>query len=52
MKRHWPILCALVALTLSGCATLDGRDDRESDMPWNQPQPWEGSPFIPGMDRY
>ncbi len=21
----------------------------DSDLPWNNPQPWEGSPMIPGM---
>lgn len=44
------VLCAVILLTL-GCAATDaGR--RDSDMPWNEPQPWEGSPYIPGMDRY
>jgi len=32
-------------LAAGGCATSD------SDIPWNQPQPWEGSPTIPGMPR-
>ncbi len=41
---------AATALFVVGCATPDDR--RESDLPWNQPQPWEGSPYIPGMDRY
>lgn len=36
-------LCA----TLSGCATAN-QDD--SDLPWNTPQPWEGSPMIPGLE--
>jgi hypothetical protein len=34
------VLCLLAA---GGCATTD------SDIPWNAPQPWEGSPYIPGM---
>jgi hypothetical protein len=51
MKR-WISMLALCAVTIavSGCATTG--EERESDMPWNTPQPWEGSPFIPGMDRY
>ena len=46
-------LAALCLITggLAGCATTDA-DRRESDIPWNQPQPWEGSPYIPGMNRY
>jgi hypothetical protein len=36
---------AVVAFSL-GCA----HPDRESDLPWNTPQAWEGSPFIPGME--
>lgn len=31
------------ALALCGCKTV------ESDLPWNTPQSWEGSPFIPGL---
>jgi len=30
-----------------GCATSG-----DSDMPWNDPQPWEGVPGIPGMNNY
>ena len=44
-----PIVSLMACLT--GCATTDA-DRRESDIPWNQPQPWEGSPYIPGMNRY
>jgi hypothetical protein len=36
------ILLAWLAI-LAGCASTD------SDLPWNNPQPWEGSPSIPGM---
>lgn len=50
IKRHRAIrilyqalLIAAVACVLGGCTTTD------SDIPWNAPQPWEGSPFIPGM---
>ena len=39
-------VAACIGVLLTGCATT------ESDMPWNEPQPWEGSPFIPGMPRY
>ncbi|HMO03425.1 MAG TPA: hypothetical protein PKC67_00650 [Kiritimatiellia bacterium] len=43
------MLVALLAsaFTLTGCATTD--PDRDSDMPWNMPQSWEGSPAIPGL---
>lgn len=41
---------AMWLILQTGCATPTDR--RDSDIPWNQPQPWEGSPFIPGMDRY
>ena len=38
------VAIALVAAFVCGCAT------NQSDMPWNSPQPWEGSPMIPGMN--
>lgn len=49
--NRWISILALCCMSAAfmGCATTN---DRESDMPWNTPQPWEGSPFIPGMDRY
>lgn len=34
----------LLAFLAAGCAT-----DQTSDLPWNAPQPWEGSPSIPGL---
>jgi len=40
------------ALVLGGCATNDNEfvDEQEySNMPWNTPQQWEGSPSIPGL---
>ena len=40
----------IAAVGLVGCATTDGDDDNGSDLPWNTPQPWEGSPAIPGLD--
>ncbi len=49
IMRYGFLGVSLVIMT--GCATTPA-DRRESDIPWNQPQPWEGSPFIPGMDRY
>ncbi len=36
----------------AGCAALTAGDRDMSDQPWNQPQPWEGSPHIPGLGRY
>jgi hypothetical protein len=45
--RRGPLALAAAALLmtfLSGCAT-----NATSDMPWNTPQPWEGSPSIPGF---
>jgi len=35
---------AAMVFLLSGCAT-----SHESDMPWNVPQPWEGTLGLPGM---
>ncbi len=49
MKRWTPMLLAmLLGVLCVGCATTD--DDGNSDIPWNAPQPWEGSPMIPGMN--
>jgi hypothetical protein len=51
MKRLSTYMMGLALLGLMGCATTDHR--RDSDIPWNQPQPWEGSPYIPGVsNRY
>jgi hypothetical protein len=43
-------LCRLLAVAAlcvfaAGCATVEN----ESDMPWSTPEPWEGSPYIPGF---
>ena len=39
------VLLALgMAACVAGCASSG-----DSDMPWNQPQPWEGAPSIPGF---
>jgi len=42
------IAFAIISAFLTGCAAMD--PGRESDMPWNTPQSWEGSPMIPGMN--
>jgi hypothetical protein len=49
LRRPWllPVLtlcAALAAAFCGGCVTTD-----DSDIPWNAPQPWEGSPNIPGL---
>ncbi len=46
------LICGLLLVTVTGCATTEADRRRDSDIPWNQPQPWEGSPYIPGMNRY
>jgi hypothetical protein len=33
------------AALAAGCATVD------SEIPWNAPQPWEGSPYLPGLSQ-
>lgn len=43
------IALMLLALLAAGCATAP---DDESEIPWNQPQAWEGSPALPGMGGY
>lgn len=51
MKKASFFVRLLFALPLIGllasCAT--GDPDRESDLPWNTPQQWEGAPGIPGF---
>jgi len=50
--KHLPIrffavaVIAVATLALAGCATTS---DDDSDMPWNTPEAWEGSPYIPGF---
>ncbi len=42
-------------LVLSGCTAPtyeDGTPREYSDMPWNTPATWEGSPGIPGLSGY
>lgn len=40
------ILIAIVAVLVGGCAT-----PHDSDIPWNSPASWEGSPYIPGFSQ-
>ncbi len=40
------LLLTTAAALMTGCA-MTGED--ESDMPWNTPESWEGSPMIPGL---
>jgi len=37
------LLTIVLFLFAGGCTTP------ESDIPWNSPQPWEGSPSVPGL---
>jgi hypothetical protein len=49
MKSFALLLAVVFTAVLSGCATTNP-DGTESDIPWNAPQSWEGSPGIPGME--
>ncbi|MBN1268010.1 MAG: hypothetical protein JXB04_00340 [Kiritimatiellae bacterium] len=49
VRRLGLLLAAACLVLAAGCATTG--DDYESEIPWNEPQPWEGSPMIPGMER-
>ncbi len=40
------ILIAIAAALAGGCAT-----PHDSDIPWNSPASWEGSPYIPGFSQ-
>jgi len=45
----------LFAAVLAGCTapTYDDGTEREySDMPWNTPATWEGTPGVPGLNGY
>ena len=48
MKNLFAILLGALLLTgfAVGCATTN---NDESDIPWNAPESWEGSPYIPGF---
>jgi ribonuclease PH len=45
------VSAALIALLLACLPLLAGcvSAGADSDIPWNDPQPWEGSPAIPGL---
>jgi hypothetical protein len=52
LRKIPPLLIAAAVLVLGGCATNDNDfvDEQEySNMPWNTPQQWEGSPSVPGL---
>lgn len=53
VQRHLLVAAGAAAiLALSGCETTDqNAEGTESNIPWNQPQPWEGAPGIPGMSQ-
>jgi hypothetical protein len=38
------VLIVSLMICAGGCASTG-----DSDIPWNQPQPWEGAPSIPGF---
>jgi len=40
----WVAALCILCGVLAGCASV--RD--QSDVPWNVPQPWEGTPTLPG----
>ena len=47
-KIGWLLLLALLTISaglLVGCYSVPA----DSDIPWNAPQGWEGSPYIPGF---
>lgn len=53
-----PVISLAVAMLgaamilVSGCTTTRGDPDPDSDLPWNTPADWEGSPTIPGLSGY
>ena len=40
----WVIALVILGGMLAGCSTASD----QSDVPWNVPQPWEGTPTLPG----
>ncbi len=44
LKKLTTIFLLVASAMLVGCATTD-----DSDIPWNSPASWEGSPYIPGL---
>jgi hypothetical protein len=55
IKRRFRIFAVIAAPLillglLNGCASMyDNPDDNQSDIPWNTPQAWEGTPALPGI---
>ncbi|MDH3345697.1 MAG: hypothetical protein OEL75_00780 [Kiritimatiellaceae bacterium] len=49
------IALVLLTIVVGGCSTPtyeDGTPREYSDMPWNTPASWEGSPGVPGLGGY
>ena len=44
LKKLTTLFLLAASCILVGCATTD-----DSDIPWNSPASWEGSPYIPGL---
>lgn len=40
----WVVALGILCGVLAGCSTAGD----QSDVPWNVPQPWEGTPTLPG----
>lgn len=50
MRELIIMLSFIAAISIAiGCASTGPGE--ESDMPWNTPQSWEGSPAIPGLSQ-
>jgi len=45
MRAITGILILGMVMLLGGCYSVPA----DSDIPWNAPQGWEGSPYIPGF---
>ena len=48
-RLRWLWLAGFCFVWLSGCATTR-EEDRESELPWSQRQPWEGVIPMPGFE--
>jgi hypothetical protein len=48
-EKKRPAVGWLLLLAFITCCFLAGCAATHSDIPWNAPQPWEGTPGIPGM---
>ncbi len=49
LKRGAAVVWFLLLALAAGCATVRD-DDRQSDLPWSEPKPWEGVIPMPGFD--